>query len=89
MAAGSKDAISSADTVMVVLRGYFSRYIPDNMRTVVLPQAEAPTPRAVIARLGVPPAAVGLLLLNKELAGMDAPLAAGDILEILPLMGGG
>ena len=81
--------VSRADTVAVVLRGYFSRTLPTGLRTATLPLAEAPTPRAAIARLGVPAAAVGLLLVNKEMVNMDTPLSAGDTLEVLPLMGGG
>jgi molybdopterin converting factor small subunit len=54
-----------------------------------LPLAEAGTPRAAIARLRVPAGAVGLLLINKEQAGMDTPLRDGDVLDVLPLLGGG
>ncbi len=82
-------APAPADTVTVVLRGYFSHYVQDSVRTVSLPLAEAPTPRAALARLAVPLAAVGLLVVKKEIVEPDAPLAAGDTLEVLPLLAGG
>jgi len=87
--ARSSSAPAPADTVTVVLRGYFSHYVQDSVRTVSLSLAEASTPRAALARLGVPVAAVGLLLVNKQIVGLDTPLSAGDTLEVLPLMGGG
>lgn len=81
--------VSGSFTITVVLRGYFSRRLPSSERTVVLPLSSAPTPRAAMARLAVPPGAVGLMLVNKEQAQLDDPLRAGDVLEILPLLGGG
>lgn len=82
------DAATTA-TIIVVLRGYFSRHIPEDQRLQVLSLDQAATPRAVIAHLLVPPGAVGLLLVNREQVTMDTPLHAGDTLEILPLLGGG
>jgi|GEM_PF-6293826 len=77
------------DTVTIILRGYFGRHLPDGRRTMVLSLADAPTPRAAMARLSVPAGAVGLVLINREQATIDTPLHAGDTLELLPLLGGG
>ena len=80
---------AGSETITVVLRGYFSRSLPKDLRSVTLPLAQGPTPRAAIARVGVPAGAVGLLLVNRETAAMDTALHAGDVLEVLPLLGGG
>jgi hypothetical protein len=80
---------SAAGTVTIVLRGYLGRDLPTGTRSVTLPLAQAPTPRAVATRLSVQISAVGLVLVNKQQAGMDTPLHAGDVVDILPLMGGG
>jgi hypothetical protein len=79
----------AAGRITVTLRGYFSQDLASGVRSVTLPLAEAGTPRAAIARLRVPAGAVGLLLINKEQAGMDTPLRDGDVLDVLPLLGGG
>ena len=80
---------SHDEAVTVLLHGYFSQQHSGSRRRFTLPLAEAATPRIVIARLAVPPGAVGLLLINKQQAGMDSALHAGDTLDILPLLGGG
>ncbi len=83
------EASSPADTVTIVLRGYLGRDIPSSTRSLNLRLAEAPTPRAAIKLLSVQISAVGLILINKQQAGMDTLLRAGDLVDILPLMGGG
>jgi hypothetical protein len=77
------------DSVTIVLRGYFSRRLPDGIHAVTLPLTRAATPRAALAELTVPLDAIGLVLVNKEQASLDTPLCPGDAVDILPLMGGG
>lgn len=77
------------DGITVALHGYFSRAFSGSQRTLVVPLADAGTPRAVIDHLAIQPGAVGLVLVNGAQASLDTPLHAGDRLDILPLLGGG
>jgi molybdopterin converting factor small subunit len=84
----------SVDSVTVILRGYLSREYRESQRTVILPLANAATPRQIIAHLSIPVGAVGLLLMSRvkvdrQQVSMDTPLQGGDTLEVLPLLGGG
>jgi hypothetical protein len=80
---------SSDDAVTVILRGYFSRQLPSGGKTFTLRLADVPTPRTAAVRLSVPLPAIGLVLINRQQASMDTPLHPSDVLEFLPLLGGG
>jgi len=43
----------------------------------------------VVARLGIPVADLGIMLVNHRHVHLDRELADGDILAIFPLLGGG
>jgi len=45
--------------------------------------------RAVVDELGIPQADVGIVLVNGLHAGWDDTLNQGDVLSLLPRMGGG
>jgi molybdopterin converting factor small subunit len=47
------------------------------------------TARAVVEQLQIPPRLVGTVLIGGVHAGMDQQLAEGDVLSILPILGGG
>ena len=79
----------AAQSITVALHGYFSQRYSGRQRPVIVPLAEAVTPRAVVARLGLPLGALGLVLINNQQATLDTPLHDGDRLDILPLLGGG
>ncbi len=61
----------------------------DRVTELRLPLAEAPTLVALFDRLGLPPTAAGLRLVNGRHAGPDDPLGAGDEVSLFPPLGGG
>ena len=54
-----------------------------------MPIAEAPTVAALLERLGLPPAAAGLRLVNGLHARLDETLRPGDDVSLFPPLGGG
>ncbi|MDY0161988.1 MoaD/ThiS family protein [Desulfobotulus sp.] len=47
------------------------------------------TPRRLAAFLEIPMETVGIVFVNGRHADPDAPLLAGDVLSLFPLVGGG
>jgi molybdopterin synthase sulfur carrier subunit len=58
-------------------------------REAAISAATATTLAALIAALGLSPAAVGLVLVNGLHASPDSPVAAGDEVSLFPPVGGG
>jgi molybdopterin converting factor small subunit len=85
----SAEGVAAEGKVTVVLHGYFSRQYNVSRRAIVLPLAQAATPRSALAALALPAGAVGLLLVAKQQVTLDTPLHGGDTLDVLPLLGGG
>lgn len=80
---------AAPQTITLILRGYLSRRYQGSKHTEMLPLAVARTPRAALTHLGISPGAVGLVFVNQQQAGLDTPLSHDDVVEILPLLGGG
>jgi sulfur carrier protein ThiS len=83
--------MDETESITVILRGYFSRYAPHEERRVSLaaPVSTALSVQAIIEALTIPRHAVGIVLVNREIASLDQEVRAGDTVEILPLLGGG
>lgn len=61
----------------------------ERARELRVPASEAPTLAALFERLGLPPGAAGLRLVNGLHAGPDARLGPGDEVSLFPPLGGG
>jgi molybdopterin synthase sulfur carrier subunit len=58
-------------------------------RQAAISAATVPTVAALIAALGLPPTAVGLILINGLHADAGSALTAGDEVALFPPVGGG
>ena len=89
----SEHRIAKAATqihVEVRLFAYLRRYLPpyaDGKRIRLEPPA--PDVRAVAAELGIPPAVLGVVMLNGRHADADTPLHDGDVVSFFPPIAGG
>ena len=61
----------------------------DRVAHLRVPIAEAPTVAVLLERLGLPPAAAGLRLVNGLHARLDETLRPGDDVSLFPPLGGG
>ena len=78
-----------ADTVTVRLFAGLEQRTAERRATLELPEAEAPTVRALRGVLGLADGATGIVLVNGVHAADDAPLHAGDAVSLFPPLGGG
>ena len=78
--------------VTVHIYSYLRRYMPaaeELIRNRVWDVAEGATIREVVARLELPDEVQITILLNSNSVDHTAVLKEGDIIHILPIMGGG
>ena len=61
----------------------------DKVSRLRLPLADATTLAGLLERLGLPPAAAGLRLVNGLHAALEDELHAGDEVSLFPPLGGG
>lgn len=72
--------------IIVKLYGLFRI---DRFKEDVLELPEGTAVQEVVARLALPRHLLGIVLINGVHSGVDAVLAEGDELTLLPLLGGG
>ena len=71
-------------SVLIEVTGSLRQYIPDNTRL-----EDAPTVGQAIEQLRLPPDVALMMLVNRKLAHWTTELHDGDVLRLMPTIGGG
>ena len=74
------------DNVELTLVGLLRKYGPTHASLAVEPGS---TVREVIGELGVNPDLVAIVMVNGRQKSKDHPLQPGDMVKLLPMVGGG
>lgn len=61
----------------------------NNRGKKVIVNMDSPTPRLILAHLGISPEEVAILLVNGRDGTFDQAIVAGDYLSVFPPVGGG
>ena len=71
-------------SVLIEATGSLRQYIPENTRL-----EDAPTVGQAIAQLRLPPDVALMMLVNRKAADWTTELHDGDVLRLMPTIGGG
>ena len=71
-------------SVLIEATGSLRQYIPDNTRL-----EDAPTVGQAIEQLRLPPDVALMMLVNRKVAEWTTELHDGDVLRLMPTIGGG
>ncbi len=74
-------------SVQLIPIGFIKPYFP--AETVTVEVGEGKTTEQVLADLGVNSDLVAMVLINGQQAGKDALLHDGDVVKLVPFVGGG
>jgi molybdopterin converting factor small subunit len=71
-------------SILIETTGSLRQYIPENTRL-----EDAPTVGQAIAQLRLPPDVALMMLVNRKAADWTTELHDGDVLRLMPTIGGG